>query len=125
MAIPFDAASWVEERIQEELEGQLPPGWSVTLTKDPATLMWWVTVFEGEDERWKGDAAAPNTVLLHALGWAMTRLSKSDEAGPWAPRRREITKDRLHELAYRVSSPDPEPEDVDPEEVASVYKRRK
>lgn len=124
MALPFDVASWTEERIQEELGTQLPVGWHCTLTKNPETLVWWVTVFEGVVKHWEGDAAAPNTALLNALGWAMVRLAKPSESGPWTPRRNEITKDRLHDLAYRVSSPDPEPEDVDPDEVASVYAQR-
>jgi len=122
MTLPLDIGTWSEDRIQEELAARLPKGWAFTIIQAPSK-MWVVRIFSGETEHWKGDNAAPNLALLSALGWLTLQGARRKTASPWVPRTTEINPARLHEAAYRVSSPDPEPEDLDPK-VAAVYSQR-
>lgn len=124
MTLPLDVHCWSEDRIQQELAARLPKGWGFSLLKDPATLLWVVRVFSADCERWRGQDAAPNLALLHALGWVVLQTAKPRKSGPWVRRSGEITLERVHESAFRAASPEPDPEDLDPS-VVLVYSQRR
>jgi len=123
MTLPLDISTWSEDRIKEELAARLPRGWAFSLLKDVETQFWVVRIFCGAIEHWSGEDIAPNLALLHALGWVTLQTVKPKANGLWVRKAGELTPERVHELAYRVSSPDPEPADLDPAEVGSVYEK--
>lgn len=124
MTLPLEAATWTEDQIQQELAARLPKGWAFSLLKEPQTHLWVVRIFTGDVEHWRGEDAAPNLALLHALGWVVLQVTKPRTTGPWV-RREELTRERVHELAARISSPEPEPADINPAEIDAVYSQRK
>lgn len=124
MTLPLDVGCWSEERIQEELAARLPKGWGFSFAKDPESHLWVVRIVSAASEQWRGQDAAPNLALLHALGWVVLQTTKPRRGGPWVRRSGELTPERVHDAAYRVGSPDPDPEDLDPSEVL-VYSQRR
>lgn len=122
--LPLDSATWTEERIQQEIAIRLPQEWFFTLDKDPVTMKWWVKIFEIESKLvWESESIAPNLALLDALGWLELQFNRPREVGPWMPR--GSTQSRPHDRAYRTVAPDPDPDDIDPDYIESVYKKRK
>lgn len=121
MPIPLEAWNWDEDRLLQEIAVRLPKSWGIEFgQKDD--LLWHVSLLnENAETVWEEDEAAPNLVLLNALGWLELRSAPTPSNSPWAPRRQDIDARRLHEAAYRVRVRSDDPPDLDPKEIDSVY----
>ncbi len=117
--LPAELASLSEELLEGYLRERLPSGWKFEISQDDTDF--WVVVLMGSqgETQWKISDITPKQVFLHAIGWLSTRNRSANPS--WVRRSGEITQQRLHEAAFRTSSPDSGPEDLDPSEVASVY----
>lgn len=113
-----EIALWGPEEALHELRESLPLGWKLFLRMEDQ-----YAVAELHDESdslvWIGSNSDPKILCLDGLGWLMTRNHRPQHPA-WKPRDREI--------ALRVpnqSSRDPDPADLDPVEIAAVYKNRR
>lgn len=70
--------------------------------------------------QWVGEHSDPKLLYLDALGWLSTRERKVQHPA-WKPREQEVP---LYRETPLVVSSDPDPEDLDPVAVASVYNHR-
>jgi len=113
-----ELALWDADETFQQLTAALPLGWKISAWEDSGYL-----VAELHDD--KGEScwckASPDAKLLFldGLGWLMTRNHKTTNP-VWRPRARE------REL--RVPNPIsdvPDPPDLDPVEVAAVYRARR
>lgn len=115
-----DAYSWTEDRIKTEIQSLLPEGWSFQFRYDEIGY-WNSKVLEPNGAvAWEDSFPASNVLLLNAYGWLALRRS-TRQVGTWG-RRRDLTLAEVNADALRKSS-SPDPADVDPSEIASVYKR--
>lgn len=119
--LPFDAGSWSNHRIEQEIAAMLPSGWSFGFYQDP-DLVDWVFRFEstgGKVEWWDRNPAL-NLLLLSALGWLHLRDSKKVKHSPWVRRRETAHRPTRFERAQATVS---DPPDLDPAEIEAVYCR--
>jgi len=113
-----NAHTWSEDRTKEEISLLLPKGWVFRFDRNE--IGYWETSFldETNTSKWSALSLAPNIALFNAYGWiALQRVPRGQ--GVWGPRR-DLTLQGVNAEALRkVSVPDPE--DLDPVEIASVY----
>jgi hypothetical protein len=120
--IPLEAHTWDQERLLQEIAIRLPKGWGIEFGQDSSSFLWCVVLLDDtKTSVWESEEAAPNLVLLNALGWLDLRATPPKTASPWAPRVRDIDARTLHEAAFKLRSEDPP--DLDPKEIDSVYSR--
>lgn len=96
----------------------LRPGESFTIALDSGWLVGQVT--SGTELVWDNLGFDRKILLLDAYGWLWTRDQPPSTSPIWAVRSKEIARG---DVARRATShlPIPDPEDLDPTEVASVY----
>jgi hypothetical protein len=117
--VTVDLTTLDEESIEKNIRARLPEGWTLECTQDKESLLWAASIHDGDQVlQWKIEDLIPQQVLCHALGWLAVKAVKTKLQ--WTRRSGEITQERVHELAYRVTS-DEGPADLDPGEVSSVY----
>lgn len=115
-----EMSAWTEEETRAAIHVLLPEGWHFNLLRREGML---VAQFLGPDggEIWARAEPDRKILLLNAYGWLWSR-GKSPEHPMWRSRTK-LTRVPVH----RVGLPGvevPDPEDLDPEEVVSVYARR-
>lgn len=76
-------------------------------------------IFDGEKLLWDSFVADRRIALLDAFGWLWSLKRKDDPDGPWASRRRELIPQSVSDLVHGSKIPDPQ--DVDPKYIHSVY----
>jgi hypothetical protein len=115
MATLAEMTAWSLEEARAEIEHALPQGWVFSLSRvglfravirDAAGVVQWSD--DGYDER---------LLLLAAYGWLWSRDQEAPTAGPWVPRREELTSRSVRNQALNL----PDPEDIDPDELAAMY----
>lgn len=113
-----EIALWGPEEAFQELKESLPLGWKLLLRMEDR-----YAVAELHDETanrvWVGSNSDLKILCLDGLGWLMTRNHKPEHPA-WKPRE--------HEITLRVpnqQSRDPDPPDLDPAEIAAVYRNRR
>lgn len=121
--IENDAYSWSEERTKGEIAALLPDGWEFRFGHNDAGFWEASFVDETGKEVWVDAFPASNVLLLTAYSWIAIRRSPRQRSGMWAPRRERTLAEVNAEALRRARVPDPP--DVDPDEVASVYQGRR
>jgi len=124
MLSPGDVTDCTDVEILEEVQSSLPEGWVC----DYRMVDGWFkfSLFEGEKLRWEETNPDPRYLLLNAFGWLLSRGYKSTHPA-WSPRTHEVdpNKTRIHpRTAKQPTISVPDPEDLDPNEIASVYRDR-
>lgn len=118
--MPFeDVLAWSNQDVRMEISLLLPAGQNFRCYQDD-DLLWRIEILHNEfgTVLW-GTVAMDERLALFALYghlWAKSQKRPPPEQ-PWGPRRQELIKKYV---TQRVERP-PDPEDLDPEEVASVY----
>lgn len=114
-----ETLTWTADDVFERLRtrGVLPPGWTVKRTVEGGWHR--VVLLDAEGgQQWLGENADPKLVGLDALGWLRVRQHQVKQP-VWRPRESEVP---LHRPPDPLVSAAPDPPDVDPDEVAAVYK---
>ena len=113
-----DVVFWGPEEALHEFKQRLPLGWTLTLRVESRCA-----VAELQDEQgvqvWASSHPDPKLLYLEGLGWLMTRDHKPRHP-VWRPRDRDV--------ALRVPNPASSfsvPPDLDPDEIAAVYRNRR
>ena len=115
MATLAEMTAWSIEETRAEVDRLLPPGWAYRQSH--------VGFFRGVIcdadgvAQWDESHADERLLLLDAYGWLWTRSLSAPIQGLWATRRTELTSRTVGQHAARV----PDPEDLDPAELAMVY----
>lgn len=109
---------WSVEETLQHLKSALPLGWKLMLRVESGYS---VAELYGEkgDRCWVSSSPDPKLLYLEGLGWLMVRNHKPSHPA-WRPRE--------HEVELRVPNPpsdEPDPPDLDPSEVAAVYKAKR
>ena len=113
-----EASTWTTEEVLEKLQEAIPPSWKF----EHALVENWchAAIMDGEGEiLWSGENVDPRVLFLEALGWYLVKDHKPTNPA-WRPRDREVP---LHRPTTLETIPDPG--DLDPDEVAAVYKDEK
>lgn len=113
---------WDVDRTLDEIQALLPPGWAFRF--EPHLRGFWVAEFYDKSKAllWEDANPAANLLLFDAYGWIKERVQPRKTPGPgsnWV-RRRELTVQQVSAEALQRSRL-PDPPDLDPNEVASVY----
>lgn len=113
-----EIALWSQEDALYHLKESIPLGWRLTLRMEERYV-----VAELHDEKgqraWIGSNTDPKLLCLDGLGWLMTRNHKPRHPA-WRPR----LQDRPLQVP-NIPSNEPDLPDLDPEEVAAVYRNRR
>jgi len=122
--------AWDSLDIQMELKKLLPEGWAFEHLYG-ADCFWRALVVDLTDKekplvRWEGDNLDERMLLFDAYGWLWMRKYPPEkrQRSPWRPRRSELTKEAVTQQVSTGQKVPPDPEDLDPKEVASIYKDR-
>lgn len=115
--------TWSAEDIRSQATALLPDGWA--LLCEQGVHGWWsATISEPSGSElvpvWQGSSADERIALFDAYGWLWLRSKPIVESNsPWV-RRRELSRESVtNRVARGLDVPDPE--DLDPAEVAAVY----
>jgi hypothetical protein len=119
-----DKTLWTESRLQDEVSQLLPSGCSlVTVMEDSTWVLRLVqeVLVSGnlrENVLWEVEHFDKRQALFEAYGrlW----LGPHPSSGTWSPTKPRPTPETVTRF---VVSPEPDPEDLDPSEIASVYER--
>ena len=124
-----DKSQWTEGRIQEEITKLLPPdtylscdnkdglSWTVSLVREVET---------GDEEAkseglWSHNQIDKRMALFEAYGHLWLKTQQPSDL-MWTPKASSLNKSSV--LKYATSK-EADPEDLDPDEVASVYEKTK
>ena len=110
---------YTDVEIETHIRQLLRPGEFFTLGRDETWFVSEITL-RGETSSllWDHLGFDRRLLLLDAYGWLWARVQPASTSTIWV-RQREITRDDVARRA--ASSTTPDPEDLDPEEVRSVY----
>lgn len=123
MSIGIEAATWSEERIKDEINLRLEPGWVFRIGASDDQRMWAASIHDSEEEEiWADEALTSQLALLHALGWLENRKHKVAPNSPWVRRSGDFDPQRSHELAYSKSFESSTPAHLDPQEIENVIR---
>jgi hypothetical protein len=124
MPAPEEISAWSLDEIRAEIRALLPAGWTATDAKNSGG--YWIVTIESPGEY--GSVlelveanADERLALLNAFGWLWTKsLPKPGGDSPWQ-RRGEVTPPKHAASGSGTSVPDPD--DLDPKEIAQVYEK--
>lgn len=111
-----EMAAWSLDEIRDHIQRLLPEGHTFVSLASAST---WLARIEDPDgtRLWEKMGLDQRILLLDAFGWLWLQGHASPEPGtPWA---RKLTLEP--QPVAKRSSRDPDPEDLDPEEVKAVY----
>ena len=109
-----EAQTWSANDALIYLRQNVPEGWSVLVHGD---VMVEILDSEGSSQ-WAQSGVDPKMVYLDAIGWLRVR-SHTVKAPRWRPRVSDV---ELHRPARESRYPDPP--DLDPTEIAELYKKQ-
>ena len=123
MPAPEEISAWSLEEIRVEIRALLPNGWS--LVDDEGEGYWLIRIDRPGEEapvvEYEESNADERMALLNVFGWLWMRsLPKPDKMSPWN-RRRELTREGVTTTVSLGGSQVPDPGDLDPIEIDSVY----
>ncbi len=126
---PEEISAWSIEELEAEIDAALPSGWSLSFRESPDGY-WEFVIQSVTDEsepliRLEKENADRRLGLLDVYGWLWLEGSPKPPAGsPWAPRP-ELSIEIVTGHANIRGSKVPDPEDLDPAEIALIHKSRK
>jgi hypothetical protein len=112
---PAEVTTWSVPDVLSRIADALPDGW--TLGQDFDGINYQAGVLDAQGVvLWSDEHRDPKLLFLNCLGWLHTRTHKTRHPA-WKARDAEVP-------LYRpsISSKDPDPPDLDPDEIAAVYK---
>lgn len=114
-----EMTAWSLEETRFHLQNVLPKGWKFEQGVDEEYL--WARVLQDDGVVvWDNIHLDERTLLLDAYCWLHFRSQpKLDRSSVWAERRVELTRRGVTQRVMSV----PDPEDLDPEEIRSVYEQ--
>lgn len=132
-----EMTAWSVGEIQGEIHALLPKGLNFEALPDEGgfwTVSFWRVDEETGDKKvvWVETGPDQRIQLFNAYGWLWSqRRPKPPGHSPWQERRREVGEDQINRAAARRHLPRtspggrraPDPEDLDPDEVRSVYEQ--
>jgi hypothetical protein len=115
-----EMSAWTLDELKVEIHQALPPGWSFNYGWNEDVDGWATIHDETGKTAWETAGVWDETLLLfNAYGWLTTR-NVEPKNPVWARRRGVVPKPVVGQYSLPgVSVPDPE--DLDPAEIASVY----
>lgn len=113
-----EVSTWSAEDVLVRIRKSIPNTWSITHSFSNG---WHSLLLLGEEGvvQWSGEHVDQKILFLDALGSFQLRSHKLTTPA-WKPRDREVALYRPSEDFTAVFTPDPA--DLDPDEVAAVYK---
>lgn len=119
-----EMSAWTADDVQDQIRGMTPVG--LVFSTGLENGVWFARFSDSatNDTLWEDFGIDRRILLFNAYGWVWMRQvwtrhkSPSTNDTPWV-RRREITA----AVATRQGNHIPDPEDLDPDEVAAVYNR--
>lgn len=119
MDLPEEIHTWTNEQIEAAVRSACPEGLEFDFSLEEGT---WVVCFLSEDEQvvWESSNLDPRLALYDAYGylWAINQ-PQAKAQGVWVP------KPQRPKAAVSPKVRVADPEDLDPEEIASVYGKTK
>lgn len=117
-----EAAAWTVDEVKRQNTLVLPKEW--TLVSGTTDDLFTCTIKDNHEiVRWQEVHPDLRFVLLSAYGWLVTRDLKN--VNPvWSPRR-ELTQDIVRQHVTFRSSDAPDPEDLSPEDVRTLYEQHR
>lgn len=113
-----EVAFWGPEEALHELKERLPLGWRLTLRMEDRYSV--AELYDDSGSRvWVGSHADPKALYLEGALWLETRDHKTQHPA-WKPREQEVTLRSPNPHSRELDRPD-----LDPAEVAAVYKNRR
>lgn len=112
-----ETTTWTADDVLSRIRLVLPKGW----TFDHSVTEGWyrATLSDVEGvQQWGGEQPDQKILFLDALGWLAVRKHEVKHPA-WKPREHEVP---FYQPTSPRVSPDPDPADTDPDEVAAVYK---
>lgn len=110
-----ETTTWTAEDTLMKVREALPDGW--TIRERFSGSKYYADLFDQDGATmWSGEQEDPRLLFLDCLGWLSVRGYKTKNP-VWKARDTEVP---LHRPAISTSIPDPP--DLDPDEVAAVYK---
>lgn len=119
-----EMSAWTADEIQAHIQAALPSTILFSFGLDKDGGVWSVRFDRIEQDGsivglWSDTGFEHRILLLNAYGWIWNQIApRPDHASPWI-RRREITAEAVTRRVVFGHVPDPE--DLDPDEVDSVY----
>lgn len=110
-----EATTWSADDTLAQVSAKIPSGWKFVERFHSNSLTAAVLDSEGV-ELWSGSGVDPKLVYLDCLGWLHLR-DRSAAHPAWRPRAQEVSLSRPNrDVVY------PDVPDLDPEEIAAVYR---
>jgi hypothetical protein len=110
-----EVASWTLDQIRAHIHGLLPEGWKFDL--QPHTDHWLASYKTPANvEVWSGKHVDQRIILLTAYGWLWQKREPRKTHPAWIPQPTRLLIPVLHPAATV-----PDPEDLDPQAIQSVY----
>ena len=120
MATPDELRRWTKEVIYAQIEQSLPEGWTFDLAASEHCFRARVKDSQGL-VIWENTSFDIRLLLLDTYGWLWLR-DKKPSSEVWT-RRREVRPAEIPVGPVTLSGITlPDPEDLDPKEIAAVYK---
>jgi hypothetical protein len=112
-----EATTWSADDTLAQVHARLPGGWKLTERFIPSLLI--VVILDAEGiQQWAGNGVDPKLVYLDCLAWLYLRGRQAPHPA-WRPREQEVPLARPNRDVAITFQDVP---DLDPEEVAAVYK---
>lgn len=109
-----EITSWGSSEILQAIRELLPSGWTCSFTIDGGEIR----DAEGQVV-WKDLVGDERLLLLNGYGFLLTREQPVRSHHIWGARSHELTREKVLRKALEF----PDPEDLDPDFLANVYKK--
>jgi hypothetical protein len=110
-----EMTTWSTEEARDEVQRTLPSGWTFKITHQRPFQ---ATIADGDGKsHWEGFNYEERLILLDAYVYLALREAPRATEGPWAIRHGELTSETVQRQAMKL----PDPEDLDPAELAMAY----
>jgi len=112
-----ETRTWTADDVCDRIRSVLPPGWQLERALKDGWHSLLVRDAEGV-QQWFGEHPDPKLVGLDALGWLKLRGYRVKNPA-WKPREQEVPH---YQPQGVVLSSQPDPADLDPDEINAVYR---
>jgi hypothetical protein len=116
-----DIETWPIDRIRRSSHSVLPNGWELK-SGTLAEYGTWIQILSSDKVVWNASHLDERIVWISAYCWLLLREQPSPppNVSVWGKRRGELT---ARGVTQRILS-SPDPEDLDPDEIKEIYRRR-
>ena len=114
-----EMSAWTPDEALTKIKGHLPAGWDFKYWSDGNWLHASLTDDEGVS-KWRDQHGDPKLLFLNLLGWLLLRGQHAEHPA-WQRRAGEVNPNE-RAAPQPTTHSEPEPEDLDPSEVAKFHK---